>query len=291
VTIGNFDGVHLGHRYLLTEVVAAAEARGVPACVFTFDPPPRAVLEPDRCPPRITSLDDKIDLLGEVGIAQVVVETFDLEFAAQSAEWFAHEILARRLRPAALVVGHDFRFGRKRSGTVAELTRLLPGLEVREVDVMTMEGTRPSSSRIREAVAEGRVTDAAAMLGRNFGFSGEVVHGDRRGRTIGYPTANIRPGVELLPANGVYAVRAQVDGRWLPGVANLGIRPTFEGRRYQVEVHLFDFDGDLYGRQLPVRFIDYIRGEQRFDGVEALVAQIRADAARARELLEAPQPS
>ena len=292
LTIGNFDGVHLGHMHLLNAVVERAREDGVPACVFTFSPPPRVVLQPERCPPRIMTLEQRIDRLGEVGIDQVVVEPFDLEYAERSADWFAHEVLARRLAPTALVVGHDFRFGRRREGRTEDLHRLLPDLPVQQVDVLRIDENRPSSSRIREAVAEGRVADAAIMLGRPYEMRGSVVHGDRRGRELGFPTANLNTTAELLPDNGVYAVQIEVTsgderGVW-PGVANLGMRPTFEGRRYRVEAHLLGYSGDLYGADMSLRFIDFIRGERRFDGPAALTAQIERDVARAREILDAP---
>jgi len=289
LTIGNFDGVHLGHMHLLQAVVERAREDGVPACVFTFSPPPRVVLQPERCPPRIMTLEQRIDRLGEVGVDHVVVEPFDLEYAERSAEWFAREVLARRLAPSSLVVGHDFRFGRRREGRTEDLNRLLPDLPVHQVDVLHLDEARPSSSRIREAVAEGRVADAAAMLGRSYEMRGQVVHGDRRGRELGFPTANLNTTAELLPDNGVYAVRVSVTsgeatGRWA-GVANLGIRPTFEGRRYRVEAHLLDYTGDLYGADIALEFVAHIRGERRFAGPEALAAQIQEDIARAREIL------
>ncbi len=285
LTIGNFDGVHLGHQHLLARVVAAARALDAPACVYTFDPAPRAVLEPERCPPRILSLSERVALLGRYGIDQVVVEPFDLDFAAQPAAWFASEILAERLNPAALVVGHDFRFGRGRAGRTEDLGALLPGLRVEQVEQLLSGGLRPSSSRIREAVAEGRVAVAAGMLGRAYSLRGRVVPGDRRGQKLGFPTANIDTLAELLPASGVYAARVPIGDRALPAVVNLGLRPTFAGRRFLIEAHILDFEDDLYGLELELRFIEFLRPERRFPGPEALIAQIREDIAAAREIL------
>ncbi|MCB9764737.1 MAG: bifunctional riboflavin kinase/FAD synthetase [Alphaproteobacteria bacterium] len=288
LSIGNFDGVHLGHRALLERLVARAEERGAPPCVYTFDPPPRRVLQPDRCPPRILPLAEKVRLLGEVGVAHVVVERFTLEFSERPASWFAEEILGRRLRPVAMVVGYDFRFGKGREGDARALTALMPWLPVETLDAVQLGAHIASSSRIREAVAEGRVARAAELLGRPHAVRGEVVHGDARGRTIGFPTANLETHDELLPPPGVYAVRAALlDGRAVDGVANLGVRPTFGGHRFSVEVHLFDFNEDLYGQPMTVGFIERLRGERRFPGVDALVAQIREDAARARTILSA----
>ncbi len=285
LTIGNFDGVHLGHQHLLARVVAAARSLDAPACVYTFDPAPRAVLEPERCPPRILSLSERVALLGHYGIDQVVVEPFDLDFAARPAAWFASEILAERLNPSALVVGHDFRFGRGRAGRTEDLAELLPGLQIEQVEQLLCGGVRPSSSRIREAVAEGRVAVAAGMLGRPYSLRGRVVPGDRRGQKLGFPTANIDTLAELLPATGVYAARVPIGDRALPAVVNLGLRPTFAGRHFSVEAHLLDFEDDLYGLDLELHFIQFLRPERRFPGPEALVAQIREDIAAAREIL------
>lgn len=286
LTIGNFDGVHLGHCALLARLVERAKELDAPACVYTFDPPPRAVLQPERCPPRILSLEQKLERLGQAGVQQVVVERFSLEFAAHPPEWFAHEIIGRRLRPQAMVVGYDFRFGRGRSGDAEGLARLRPGLSIEAMKPVLIDGLIASSSAIRERVAQGQVAAAAALLGRPFRVTGHVVHGDGRGRTIGFPTANLDSSAQLLPAPGVYAVEATDSlGRALPGVANLGFRPTFEGRSFTVEVHLLDFMGDLYGQQLQVDFLQRLRPEQRFAGVDALVKQIGLDVARAREVL------
>ncbi|MCB9745768.1 MAG: bifunctional riboflavin kinase/FAD synthetase [Alphaproteobacteria bacterium] len=286
LSIGNFDGVHLGHRALLARLLERAEELDAPSCVFTFEPPPRRVLQPDRCPPRILSLADKLRLLGEFGVDQIIVERFDLEFSRQPAEWFADEILRGRVQPAAMVVGYDFRFGAGRRGDAALLQELWPGLPLEALDAVQLNAHTASSSRIREAVASGRLAEAAELLGRPHFIRGRVVRGDARGRTLGFPTANLEVESELLPSLGVYAVRTTLEGgEVVDGVANLGVRPTFEGRRFSVEVHLLDVSLDLYDQHLKVDFIERLRGEQRFSGVEALVAQIGRDVARAREVL------
>lgn len=285
LTIGNFDGVHYGHRALLGRVRDEAARLGVPACVYTFEPPPRRVLQPEQSPPRILNLEDKVALLGQAGIDHVVVERFDLELAAQSPEWFATEILGKHLHPTAMVVGYDFRFGRRRAGDMALLRQMLPTLPIEAIERVMYADKVASSSRVREAVASGEVALAAELLGRPYSFPGLVVRGDGRGRTIGFPTANLSFEAELLPAPGVYAVRLQVGDERLPGVANLGFRPTFGGHALTVEVHLFDFAGDLYGQRVRLEMVRRIRPEQRFSGVAALVAQIGLDVARARELL------
>ncbi|MDP2311260.1 MAG: bifunctional riboflavin kinase/FAD synthetase [Pseudomonadota bacterium] len=287
VAIGNFDGIHDGHRAVLRQLFALAAREHAPSCVLTFDPAPTAVLAPERHQPRILTLEDRVRLLGEEGVDAVVIEPFTRAFAAQPAQWFAEELLGRRLRVRGVVVGYDFRFGHLRQGDVASLREWLPRVPISEVEAEAAGGTPVSSSRVRRLVASGDVAEAAVLLGRPHFLPGTVVHGDHRGRTIGFPTANVETRVELLPAYGVYAVRVRIDGgaERLPGVANIGVRPTFGGTAPRIEVHLFDYAGDLYGHTLSVELIARVRGEQRFDGVDALVAQIRQDAQRAREIL------
>jgi len=285
LTIGNFDGVHRGHRKLLERLVERAREREAPATVYTFDPPPRVVLEPGRHPPRILSLSDKVDLLGRQGVERVVVETFDRRFARHPASWFIDEVLARRLAPLELIVGHDFRFGRGRAGNAELVKARAPELPFEQLEACREGEVVISSSRIREAVATGEVALAASMMGRCHRVRGLVVRGDGRGRTLGVPTANVDPVTELLPARGVYAVRlTEGDEPARAGVANLGLRPTFDGRRFTVEVHLFDFVGDLYDRQVSLDFVERIRGERRFAGVDSLVAQIHDDIRAARDI-------
>ena len=296
VSIGNFDGVHKGHVHLIEGLRSHAAALEAPSLVYTFEPPPRVILAPQQARHRILAWPEKVRLLGEAGVDQVVVERFTRAFAQHPAEWFVHEVLGRRLRAQALVVGYDFRFGKARAGDLHMLRRLLPNTRVEQVDAHAMAiGEGPpvvvSSSAIRSQVLEGAVAEAAALLGRPHTISGTVVAGDKRGRSIGFPTANLAADAELLPADGVYAVRARANrGPWLSGVANLGQRPTFDGGARLLEVHLLDFGGDLYGAELEVAFIARIRSEARFDGIDALVAQIRKDVVAARVLLEAPGP-
>ncbi len=287
LSIGNFDGVHRGHRHLLDAVVRRARALGVPACIYTFDPPPRVVLAPGQHRPRILAWTDKVGLLGEAGIDQVVVERFTRAFAQHPPEWFVDEILGRRLRPAAMVVGYDFRFGRARAGGLDLIRARLPAVPIAQVDAHELDGV-VSSSRIRDVVSTGDVAEGARLLGRPHFVRGTVVPGEQRGRRIGYPTANVETDAELVPPAGVYAVRARVDGGGEhDAVANLGVRPTFGGGAFSIEVHLLDWSGDLYGRELTVSFLDRIRGEQRFADAEALKQQIRLDVAAARGVLEA----
>ncbi len=284
VAIGNFDGVHLGHQTVLGIAKQAASERGLPLAVTTFDPAPTAVLAPERHQPRICTLADRIALLHAVGVDEVIVEEFTPTFAAISAESFGKELLVHRLMTQVLVVGHDFRFGQARQGNAQRLRQWCPELEVLEVEALSQNGV-VSSSRIRKLVAAGKVEEAAMLLGRPHWLRGRVVQGDMRGRTLGFPTANLQSEVELLPGFGVYATRVEVDGQLHPAVTNIGIRPTFSATKLSVESHLLDFQGDLYGKALRVELIAKIREEQKFSGVDALVAQIRQDIAVARERL------
>lgn len=286
VTIGNFDGVHRGHRTLIDRAVSLARAGGRPALVYTFHPAPRDVLRPGNAIPRIQTLEDKVAALGAAGIDQVVIEPFDRDFAALTARRFVEEILVGRLGLSGLVVGWDFRFGRGRQGTVEALRGWLD-VPVEQVAPYAPDGRVISSSAIREAVRAGEVALAAELLGRPHEVVGEVVRGDARGRRLGFPTANVAPRTALVPAHGIYLVRMDVgDGERRPGVASIGVRPTFEGGRDErLEVHLLDWSGDLYGRTVRVYFLERLRDELAFESTEALVAQIAEDVAVARERL------
>jgi len=285
LTIGNFDGVHRGHRALLDRVVALAREGGVPACVLTFDPPPRDVLRPGNAVPRIQALPDRVARLGSVGIDDVVIEPFTLALAALEPRAFA-ERLRDHVNPSAMVLGYDFRFGKARAGTADDLRAWL-GIPVEVVGAVAADGGVVSSSRIREAVRAGRVDEATALLGRPHEVVGVVVRGDARGRDLGFPTANIASRTPLIPADGIYAVRIDVgDGVWRAGAASLGVRPTFgAGLEHRVEVHVLDFEGDLYGREARVAFVRRLRGEVAYEGVEALIAQIRRDVDDTRRAL------
>lgn len=308
VTIGNFDGVHLGHRALLERTVVLADELGATPTAFTFHPAPRDVLRPGNPVQRLQTIDDRVRWLGEHGMAHVVVEPFSREYAAHDAEWFARVVLAERLRAAAVVVGWDFRFGRGRGGSVDTLRRVLD-VPVEQVSARTLLGDDApvSSSRIRQAVERGDIAEANRLLDRPHEVTGRVVHGDARGRGLGVRTANVDPSkvggvTTLLPPLGVYAVRMELDGAWHPGVANLGVRPTFNPSAAEasgdapgsgpdappdvrLEVHLLAFEGDLYDTTVRVAFIERLRDERRFETSDALVAQIRQDVARAREVL------
>ena len=296
VAIGNFDGVHRGHQAVLADASRDAEARGLIACALTFTPHPAEALG-RPAPPKLTTLTRKIELFRRVAPAvEPVVERFDLAFAEQTPAEFAERVLAQRLHARVVVVGHNFRFGHARAGDFAMLSQLGErlGFETRSQTLLGDAKGPWSSTRVREALARGALDEANAMLGRPHMVSGTVIQGDQRGRTIGFPTCNLDAVEEALPAFGVYAVlvdreiaaggRARALAR---GVANIGVRPTVKDgtSRPSVEVHLFDFDGDLYGARLRVHVIERLRPEQKFAGFEALKAQIARDAEEARARL------
>ncbi len=286
VSLGNFDGVHLGHARLATETIAEAAALGGRAVVLTFDPHPTRVLHPDRAPSTLVTLDQKAELLAGLGIHSLAVLPFTRALAALDAETFAREVLSKCLGASAVVVGRSFRFGHGRTGDADTLAALgvAMGFRVRTLDAVLAGGLPISSTRIRTALADGAVEEATRLLGRRFFVDGTVVAGDGRGRTIGFPTANIEPANETLPAAGVYACLLESGGGpQRPAVANQGRRPTFGEGATRLEVHVLDFDGDLYGAPVRVHFVARLRDEQRFAGPEELTRQIADDVARARQ--------
>ncbi|HUZ75498.1 MAG TPA: bifunctional riboflavin kinase/FAD synthetase [Stellaceae bacterium] len=298
LAIGNFDGVHLGHQTVIAEARARARAAGAAFAVLTFEPHPRAVFQPGTAPFRLTPFRDKARLMAELGVELLVAHRFDLAFAQRSAEDFVGTILVEGMGARHVVVGYDFVFGNRRRGTPVVLRTLgdAQGFGVSVVDPVTSaSGAIYASTGIRDHLAHGRPREAASLLGRPWEVGGRVRGGDRRGRTIGFPTANLALGDYLRPASGVYAVRVGIeDGagtRWYDGAANLGWRPTVGGQDLRLEAHLFDFADDLYGRRLRVAFIEHLRPERRFAGLDALKAQIAEDCARARDVLAAPAPA
>jgi riboflavin kinase/FMN adenylyltransferase len=271
VAIGTFDGVHLGHR----EVIADSDT------VLTFDPHPMSVIRPEAAPKLLTAFPLKRELIAELGVEELVVIPFDAEFASRSAGAFVEDVLVGRLGAGRVAVGENFRFGHGAEGDAA-LLRSQTAFDTRVVPLVEVAGETVSSSHIRGLVAAGEVAQAATFLGRPFLFQGEVVGGDRRGRELGMPTANLVPDDRLLcPGHGVYAAIAMGHA----AAVNVGVRPTFEtGRGLLVEAHLIDFEGDLYGQQLRIAFLERMRGERRFETVDALVEQMQLDVAQAREI-------
>ncbi len=289
VTIGNFDGVHLGHQAMLARLTARAASVGGLPTVLTFEPHPREIFTPHDAPSRLTSLREKLEILKSLGVAHVHICRFTKEFAALSAEDFVRRILVDGLKARYVLVGDDFRFGARRAGNLALLQALGKqyGYEVDVLHTIEAAGQRASSTAVRAALAIGDMAGAAQLLGRPYSISGRVVGGDRIGRKIGYPTANILLKHNRPPVKGVFAVRVQglATPNW-PGVANLGTRPSVHPNgNPTLEVHLFDLDRDLYGQHLRVEFLHKLRDEAKFPNFDALVAQIGKDAALARELL------
>ncbi len=292
VTMGNFDGIHRGHQEIFRVLRKEAEANQGTALVITFFPHPLKVLHPERAPRLITNIRDRVELMECCGIDVVLCLPFSQEFATWEAERFVREILVEKLGTKKVLVGEDFRFGKNREGGIRFLTKRGGsfGYTVQRVDPVRAGGLEISSTRIRQSVQEGRIRDSTTMLGRPYNIKGEVVTGEKRGRTLGYPTANLATEAELLPPNGVYAVRMILGKDYLPGVASLGIKPTFSGKQFSIEAHIFDFDRDIYGESVRMEFIEWIREEKSFPGPQALVEQIDRDAEQARRILEQEPP-
>jgi riboflavin kinase / FMN adenylyltransferase len=288
VALGNFDGFHLGHQAVAGAAIAQAKAAGRPAIIATFDPHPVRYFVPDAAPFRLTSLDQRQRLFQAAGADAMLVFDFDASLAATTAEDFIAKLLVERLGIAAVVTGEDFTFGKGRGGNIGVLRELgaAHGLASTAMGPVTDEGGIISSSRIREALQAGDCATATKLLTRPFAVEGAVQHGDKNGRLLGFPTANIDMGNYLRPRYGIYAVKGRLtDGRVLNGAANLGIRPSFDPPKELLEPHFFDFDEDLYGQTIEVEIHSFIRGEAKYDGMDALMAQIAKDCDEARKIL------
>ncbi|OYU36660.1 MAG: riboflavin biosynthesis protein RibF [Novosphingobium sp. PASSN1] len=288
IALGNFDGFHLGHQAVAGEAVRWAREQGRPAIIATFDPHPVRHFKPDAAPFRLTTLDQREALFAEAGADAMLVFAFDGAMAGMTADAFVRDLLGARLGVAAVVTGEDFTFGRARGGNVGVLRDVGAevGIATRAVGPVLLDGEVVSSSRIREALVAGDPQEAARLLTRPFAIRGPVQHGDKVGRTINFPTANLDIGSYLRPRYGIYAVTGHLpDGRVLKGAANIGIRPTFDPPKELLEPHFFDFSGDLYGQEIEVAFHHFLRGEAKFDSLDALVAQMGRDCDEARRLL------
>lgn len=291
ITIGNFDGVHIGHQALFHTVIEKAEAIGGVSVAITFEPHPMRVLTTNAHPPLITLREQKRELIGRVGMDMLICIPFTREFAAISAGDFVKDLLVERLNMKAIVVGRDYSFGSRRQGDLAMLQRMAKdlGFEVLVVDwIQPVNGKsqRISSTRIRELVMDGDMQKARKMLGRYYQIRGHVATGrNRGGRLLGFPTANINLQDELCPKQGIYAVTIEHGGEVLKGVANIGYSPTFDDHVFTIEVHILDFKKNIYGDPIRVNFIERLRDEIKFDGIEALSAQIKKDIIRARDVL------
>jgi len=292
VTLGNFDGVHVGHQEIFRVLRTEADVLGGTAVVVTFHPHPLKVLCPERAPRVITTLEEKVDLIRSCEIDLLLCLPFTHAFSTWEPDRFVQEILVRKLAACQVLVGEDFRFGRDRKGDLDSLRAAGEryGFTVRNIQPVRVTGREASSTRVRYCIQKGLIRESTSLLGRPYGINGVVEPGDRRGRELGFPTANLRTDAELLPPNGVYAVWASLGNAPLPGVASLGTKPTFAGKHFCIEVHLFDFDQDIYGAPMRVSFVEWIREERTFAGFQALVQQIQTDALKARRILAAAPP-
>jgi riboflavin kinase/FMN adenylyltransferase len=289
LTLGVFDGLHLGHQLIMKTIVERARATGAVPTVITFDPHPRALLHPESAPPLLQTFDQKIEALGVLGIEQTIVIHFDQSFAQIRAEDFLRAVIADRLHAREVYLGCGFAFGHGREGNI-ELLRSVSqslGFLADEVPELRLRGRRVSSSRIRELLQQGRVNLARRMLGRPYGVEGRVVRGAGRGAPLGFPTANLHPQNRVIPRNGVYVTATLIDGQWRRSVTNIGTRPTFgSANESSVETFVMNWSGDLYGDVVRVRFLHRLRAEKKFGSIDELKSQIERDVARAHTFFE-----
>lgn len=291
VTIGTFDGVHIGHQKIIKRIKELASQVNGETVIFTFYPHPRVVLHPDDNDLKlINTLEEKLELLEKAGIDNIIIQPFTKEFSRLSATEFVRDVLVNKLGTSILVIGYNHQFGRNREGNLEQLKELAPvyNFQVEEISRLDIESIAVSSTKIREALMEGDITSANSYLGSPFSITGEVIKGDQLGRTIGYPTANIRlkdPN-KITPAAGVYAVEVIVGGVHKKGMLNIGNRPTFSGRDSRIEVHIFDFNEDIYGKELKIIFIERMRDEKKFEDIDSLKKQLNSDKEKALTLLE-----
>ncbi len=289
LTIGTFDGVHLGHQKIVERVVTTARQEGLLATVFTFFPHPRMVVQHDKGLKLIHTLEEKKQLLQQLGVDLLVVQPFNEAFAQLTAEEFVSTILVQRLNVKKVIIGYDHRFGRNRTANIDDM-RLFGkkyGFAVEEISVQEVDEVSVSSTKIREALNKGDVTTAEHYLGTPYSLTGRVVHGLKLGRTLGYPTANIQvtEDYKLIPKDGVYAVYSYIDGRKVYGMMSIGKNPTIEGKGASIEVYFFDFNGDLYNQKLTIEFVQYLREEQKFATIDLLKKQLQDDETAARKAI------
>jgi len=287
ITLGNFDGIHLGHQKILKNVVTRARTLGAPALVYTFDPHPLKVVAPEKCPPLILSMEDKKALMEAAGVDYLVLASFTRALAAMAPEDFAKKVIAGALKAREVLVGENFSFGRGRSGSVERLKELGQdlGFSVEAVPPCRSGGSVGSSSRIWALITPGEVRKASTLLGRAYFLRGRVVRGEAMGRKLGFPTANIEPSSELVPGNGVYAAIARIKGSPHRAMVNIGTRPTFNGCHRTIEVHVLNFGENIYGREISVEFIRRLRDEKAFSDREALIRQMEKDRLGAEKVL------
>jgi len=291
VTIGNFDGVHLGHREIFRKLKRKAKEIGGVSVVITFDPHPLKVMPSSRSVALINTVDEKINLIEASGVDYLLIVKFDPVFAATTAADFIENILVGRIGVKYLIIGYDYAFGKGREGDVTLLRKLGNefSFDVEELPPISDGSINYSSSLIRKMISDGAVAEVIRYLGRNFSIAGRVVHGADRGKSLGFPTANIATDKELLPADGVYAVKVKINERLFDAACNIGFNPTFKAEKKSIEVFIFDLDEDLYGKEIRIYFFDRLRAEKRFDSVNELVAAIAVDVDRCREILASSQ--
>ena len=287
VTFGVFDGIHLGHQAVIKTLLKRAAHGNLMSVLVGFYPHPLAFLAPERCPPILTPLSKRVEILQQFGIDEIVMLSFDAQIASMSPESFVERVLLEKCRARHVVVGYACQFGKDRAGNAERLVALSQAypFNVSIVPPTEVDGASVHSTRIREALAQGDLERSSQLLGRPYSLIGNVVHGDGRGRQIGFPTANIETQNQVYPPNGVYAIRAKLEERWLDGVLNIGIRPTFNGVNVQVEGHFFNFDEIIYGKPIEIFFVGKIRSERKFPNPEFLIQQIQRDIAAATEIL------
>lgn len=293
VTVGTFDGVHKGHRVLMQTVLRKAKEREARSVIVTFDPHPRDIISPgEKGIKLLTTLQERCEILEDLGIDKMVVIPFDRDFSLLSSEEFVKDVIHEKIGVGEFVIGYDHHFGRNREGTIETIERLGQelGFDAYVVSRQEVGDKTVSSTAIRKALSdEGNVELATDLLGRYYMLNGTVIHGDKRGKKIGYPTANLKPEHpnKIIPKDGVYAVKVRVDTDWYKGMMNIGTRPTFEDEQKRtLEVHLFNFDQEIYGKAVQVRFVERIRDEQKFDGIEELIAQLESDKKQSQAVLK-----
>ena len=287
VTFGVFDGIHIGHQAVITTLLERAAQYNLMSVLVGFYPHPLAFLAPERCPPLLTPLAKRLEILQQLGIDKIVMLSFDAQIAAMSPKSFIEQVLLEKCQARHVVVGYACQFGKDRAGNaqrLAELSEIYP-FDVTIVPPTEVNGAPVHSTRIREALARGDLHCSSQLLGRPYSLLGQVIHGDGRGKQIGFPTANIDTQNQVCPPNGVYAIRAKLEERWLDGVLNIGVRPTFNGTTLQVETHFFDFDETIYGKPIEIFLVEKIRSEQKFPNPEMLIQQIQRDITDATRIL------
>ena len=287
ITVGVFDGLHIGHQAVIQQVLTQAKKFQLASLVLTFDPPPLAFLAPERCPPFLTTLPKKVEILEQFGVDAVVFARFDADLQQMSPDTFVQQVLLQRLHARQVIVGYDWQFGKGRSGNAEALKQLGNRYQfsVMIVGPIELHDKPVHSTRVREAIAASRLDLVSELLGRRYSIIGEVIKGEGRGRQIGFPTANIDAANQMLPPNGVYAIQVKVEERIFDGVLNMGNRPTFDGEKFQIESHLFDFEEMVYGKEIEIFFIEKIRDERKFPNPEMLINQIKQDVVTAKAIL------